>query len=140
MEDNLDLSTSMAIVASGMRAQTDRMRVISENIANASSTAKTPDGEPYRRKVPTMQSEFDRSLGATMVKPGQPVADMSEFRSQYDPGNPVADKQGYVKLPNVNPLVEIMDMREAQRSYEADLTVMEASKSMLARTVDLLKK
>jgi flagellar basal-body rod protein FlgC len=136
----MDLATSMAVAASGMRAQTNRMRVISENIANANSTSATPNGEPYRRKIATMQSDFDRELGATMVQPGEPVPDQSEFRMQYDPGNPAADKSGYVKLPNVNPLVEIMDMREAQRSYEADLTVMEASKTMLARTVDLLKR
>jgi flagellar basal-body rod protein FlgC len=136
----MDLATSMAVAASGMRAQTNRMRVISENIANANSTSATPSGEPYRRKIATMQSDFDRELGATMVQPGEPVPDQSEFRMQYDPGNPAADKSGYVKLPNVNPLVEIMDMREAQRSYEADLTVMEASKTMLARTVDLLKR
>jgi flagellar basal-body rod protein FlgC len=140
MEKNMDLATSMAIVASGMRAQSDRMRVISENIANANSTSKTPDDDPYRRKIATMQSEFDRAMDATMVKPGQPVQDMTDFRLQYDPGNPAADKSGYVKLPNVNPLVEVMDMREAQRSYEADLTVMEASKAMMARTIDLLKK
>ena len=136
----MDLSNSMAIVATGLRAQTARMRVISENIANANSTSPTSGGEPYRRKVPTMQSDFDRELGATTVKPGDPVPDMTDFRLQYDPGNPGADKTGYVKLPNVNPLIEVMDMREAQRSYEADLTVMEASKSMLARTVDLLRK
>jgi flagellar basal-body rod protein FlgC len=116
------------------------MRVITENIANANSTATTPGGDPYRRKIATMQSEFDRQVGATMAQPGQPVADTSDFRKQYDPGNPLADKTGYVMLPNVNPLVEIMDMREAQRSYEADLTVMESSKAMLARTIDLLKK
>jgi flagellar basal-body rod protein FlgC len=136
----MDLASSMAVIASGMRAQTDRMRVISENIANANSTSPTAAGDPYRRKIATMQSEFDRTLGATTVHPGQPVQDMTDFRTQYDPGNPAADKSGYVKLPNVNPLIEIMDMREAQRSYEADLTVMEASKSMLARTVDLLKR
>jgi len=136
----MDLSTSMAIAATGMRAQSSRMRVIAENIANANSTAPTPDGDPYRRKVATISSEFDRQLGATVVEAGKPVEDQSDFRLQYDPGNPAADKQGYVKLPNVNPLVEIMDMREAQRSYEADLTVMEASKTMLARTVDLLNK
>ena len=87
-----------------------------------------------------MKSEFDRALNATVVQAGKPVEDMSDFRMQYDPGNPAADKQGYIKLPNVNSLVEIMDMREAQRSYEADLTVMDATKAMLARTVDLLKK
>ena len=116
------------------------MRIIAENIANANSTAQTKDGDPYRRKVATVTSEFDRTLDATMVQSGKPIDDMSEFRTQYDPGNPAADKQGYVKMPNVNPLVEVMDMREAQRSYEADLTLMDASKSMLARTVDLLKR
>lgn len=136
----MDLSTAMAVAASGMRAQSSRMRTISENIANANSTAASAGADPYRRKIATMQSEFDRTLGATMVEPGKPVEDMSDFREQYDPGNPAADKQGYVKLPNINPLVEIMDMREAQRSYEADLTVMEASKTMMARTVDLLKR
>jgi len=135
----MDLATAMEVAASGMRAQSSRMRTISENIANANSTAGTPGGDPYRRKIATMQSEFDRTLGATLVQPGKPVEDMTDFRTQYDPGNPGADKQGYVKLPNINPLVEIMDMREAQRSYEADLTVMEASKTMLSRTVDLLK-
>jgi len=136
----MDLNASMVIAASGMRAQSSRMRTIAENIANANSTSPTPDGNPYRRKVATVTSEFDRQLGATVVEPGKPIEDMSEFRTQYDPGNPAADKQGYVKLPNVNPLVEVMDMREAQRSYEADLNVMEATKSMLARTVDLLKR
>jgi flagellar basal-body rod protein FlgC len=136
----MDFSTSMAVAASGLRAQSERMKTIAENIANANSASATAGGEPYRRKIPTVSSQFDRELGATVVRSGQPVADMSEFRSQYDPGNPLADKQGYVKLPNVNSLVEIMDMRTAQRSYEADLTVMEATKAMLSRTVDLLKR
>src|ERR1700743_2727378 len=135
----MDLSTSMLIAASGMRAQSGRMRVIAENIANANSTATTATGTPYRRKVATITSDFDRQLGATLVQSGKPIDDSSEFRQQYDPGNPAADKQGYVKLPNVNPLVEVMDMKDAQRSYEADLNVMEATKSMLSRTVDLLK-
>jgi flagellar basal-body rod protein FlgC len=136
----MDLNASMVIAASGMRAQSNRMRIIAENIANANSTSQTPNGDPYRRKVATVKSDFDRDLGATLVQSGKPIEDMSEFRSQYDPGNPAADKQGYVKLPNVNPLIEVMDMREAQRSYEADLNVMEATKSMLSRTVDLLKR
>ena len=136
----MDFTASMLIAASGMRAQTDRMRVISENIANASSTASTAGGDPYRRKIATVNSQFDRELGATLVSPGTPQADMSEFRRQYDPSNPAADKTGYVKLPNVNSLVEIMDMREAQRSYEADLTVMDATKSMMSRTIGLLNR
>jgi len=136
----MDFSTSMAVTAAGMRVQSERMKVISENIANADSTSPTPGADPYRRKVPTVTSKFDRELGASLVQTGKTVADKSEFRSQYDPGNPNADKQGYVKLPNVDPLIEIMDMREAQRSYEADLTVMDATKQMLAKTVDLLNK
>jgi flagellar basal-body rod protein FlgC len=136
----MDFSASMAVAASGMRAQSDRMKTIAENIANANSASATAGGEPYRRKIATVTSEFDRELNASVVHSGEPIADMSDFRSQYDPGNPQADKQGYVKLPNVNSLVEIMDMREAQRSYEADLTVMDATKAMLARTVDLLKR
>lgn len=136
----MDFTTSLIVAASGMRAQSDRMRVIAENIANANSTSPTPGGDPYRRKIATVKSEFDRELNATLVSPGKPVADMSDFATRYDPGNPNADAKGYVKQPNVNALVEIMDMREAQRSYEADLTVMDASKSMLSRTVDLLKK
>jgi flagellar basal-body rod protein FlgC len=135
----MDFATSMMVAASGMRSQADRMRVISENIANANSTSQAPGGDPYRRKVATMHSQFDREVGATMVDPGKPVPDMSDFRKQYEPGNPAADKSGYVKMPNVNSLVEIMDMREAQRSYEADVTVMDATKEMLARTVSLLR-
>ena len=136
----MDFSTSMAVAASGMRTQSERMKVIAENIANANSTSPVPGGEPYRRKISTVTSKFDSELGASLVESGKTIADKSDFRSQYDPGNPNADKQGYVKLPNVDPLVEIMDMREAQRSYEADLTVMDSSKQMLARTVDLLNK
>lgn len=136
----MDLTTSLTIAASGMRAQSTRMRVISENIANADSTATTPGGDPYRRRIPTMSSDFDRALDATMVEAHKPVPDESDFRRQYEPGNPAADKDGYVKLPNVNMLVEIMDMREAQKSYEADIDVMDASKTMLSRTVDLLNK
>ena len=136
----MDFSTSMAVVASGMKAQSARMKTIAENIANANSTATTPGGDPYRRKIATVASSFDRELGANLVTAGKSIADKSEFRTQYDPGNPNADAKGYVKLPNVDSLVEIMDMREAQRSDEADLTAMDATKSMLARTVDLLNK
>ena len=136
----MDFSTSMKVAAAGLKAQSDRMKTIAENIANANSAASTADGEPYRRKIATVISSFDRELDAEIVKSGKPAADMSDFRTQYDPGNPLADKQGYVKLPNVNSLIEIMDMREAQRSYEADLTVIDATKTMLSRTVDLLKK
>lgn len=136
----MDFSKSMAVAASGLRAQTERMKIIAENIANANSTAATKGGDPYRRKIATMKPEFDRELGATLVESGKPVSDQTDFKSQYDPGNPNADAKGYIKLPNVDSLVEIMDMREAQRSYQADLTVMDATKQMLAKTVDLLNK
>lgn len=136
----MDFSTTMTISASGLRAQGERMKTISENIANANSTATAPGGDPYRRQIPTMKSAFDRTLGATVVENGKPIPDAAEFRMKYDPGNPVADAQGYVKLPNVNTLVEIMDMREAQRAYEANLTAMDATKSMQSRTVELLNK
>ena len=135
----MDFSKSMSVAASGMRAQTERMKIIAENIANANSTSPTKDGDPYRRQIATISASFDRELETSVVKAGKPLPDKSDFKSQYDPGNPNADKQGYVKLPNVDSLVEIMDMREAQRSYEADLTVMDSTKQMLAKTVDLLK-
>lgn len=136
----MEFSTSMNIAASGMRVQSDRMKVIAENIANADSTSPTPGGDPYRRKVSTVTSNFDRELGVDLVKTGKTVEDKSDFRSQYDPGNPNADAKGYVKLPNVDPLIEIMDMREAQRSYEADLTVMTSTKQMMSQAVGLLNK
>jgi flagellar basal-body rod protein FlgC len=136
----MDLATSMLVAASGMRAQSTRMRTIAENIANANSTASSPGADPYRRKIPTITSSFDRELSATVVEAGKPLPDTSDFRTQYDPGNPVADSKGYVKLPNVNSLVEIMDMREAQTSYEANVNVLDASKTMLSRTIDLLTK
>jgi flagellar basal-body rod protein FlgC len=136
----MDFNASMAVAASGLHAQSERMKTIAENIANANSAATNANGDPYRRKIATLGTTFDRELNATLVKSGQPVADMSEFKTVYDPGNPAADKTGYVKMPNVNSLIEIMDMREAQNSYEADLTVMDATKTMLSRTVDLLKK
>jgi flagellar basal-body rod protein FlgC len=135
----MDFSKSMSVAASGMRAQTDRMKVIAENIANANSTSPVKGGNPYRRKIATVTQNFDDELGATLVNPGRPLTDKSDFKSQYDPGNPNADSQGYVKLPNVDSLVEIMDMRDAQRSYEADLQMLDTSKQMMARTVDLLK-
>lgn len=135
----MDFSKSMAVAASGMRAQSERMKIIAENIANANSTSPNKDGDPYRRKIATIASEFDRELGAATVNAGKPVMDQTAFRTRYDPGNPNADAQGYVKLPNVDSLVEIMDMREAQRSYEADLNVMDSTKQMLAKTIDLLK-
>jgi len=136
----MDFTTSLYIAAAGMRAQSGRMRVIAENLANADSTSPSANGQPYRRRISTMTSEFDNELSANVVRLGDPVPDAAEFRMQFDPGNPRADAQGYVHLPNVNALVEMMDMRDAQRTYEANLQVMEGARSMLARTVDLLRR
>ena len=136
----MDFTTSLYIAAAGLRAQSGRMRIIAENLANADSVSATGNGEPYRRRISTITSDFDRELNATVVKLGEPVADQADFRLQYDPGNPSADKQGYVRLPNVNALVEMMDMRDAQRSYEANMQVMEGARAMLTRTIDLLRR
>ena len=134
-----DFARSMGIATSGLRAQAGRMRVISENIANADSTAPTPGGDPYRRKIPTFSSELDRSLEANVVKLGRVMPDNSDFRVKHEPGNPAADAEGNVKYPNVNPLIEMTDMRDAQRSYEANLNVIHATRTMIQRTLDILK-
>ncbi|MGI9383156.1 MAG: flagellar basal body rod protein FlgC [Methyloligellaceae bacterium] len=135
----MDLLASMKVAAAGLRAQSGRMRVIAENLANASSTAKSADGDPYRRRVSTFKQEFDREMGATIVKSGRIKLDRSDFGRRFEPGHPAADSDGYVKLPNVNPLIESMDMREAQRSYEANLNVIGATRRMLSRTLEILR-
>jgi flagellar basal-body rod protein FlgC len=135
----MDFLKSMSIAASGLRAQAGRMRIISENIANADSTAKAAGGDPYRRKVPTFSSELDRSLDARVVTLGRVRPDNTDFRIKHEPGHPAADANGNVKYPNVNSLVEMTDMREAQRSYEANLNVIGATRRMIQRTLDILK-
>jgi flagellar basal-body rod protein FlgC len=135
----MDFFKTLAVAASGLRAQTGRMRIISENIANADSTASTPGADPYRRQIPTFESEFDRALGVNVVELGKPVSDDSAFQLKYEPGHPAADKNGNVKYPNVNALVEMSDMREAQRSYEANIDVITATRRMIQRTIDILK-
>jgi len=129
----------MGIAASGLRAQAGRMRVISENIANADSTASAAGGDPYRRKIPTFSSEFDRELDARVMKMGRIGQDQSDFKFKYDPSHPAADANGNVKFPNVNSLVEMTDLREAQRSYEANLNVVTATRRMIQRTLDILR-
>jgi len=137
--DANDFVRSMGIATSALRAQSGRMRVISENIANADSTASTAGGDPYRRKVPTFSSAFDRALDAKVVTLGKIRTDQSAFHSKYEPSNPAADATGYVKYPNVNPTIEMTDMREAQRSYEANLNIISATRRMIQRTLDILK-
>ncbi len=135
----MDFIKSIAIASSGLRAQVGRMRIISENIANADSTAQTPGGDPYRRRIVTFHSELDRQLGADVVTLGRVETDNSGFSIRHEPDNPAADAKGDVKYPNVNPVVEITDFRDAQRSYEANLNVITASRRMLQLTIDILK-
>lgn len=134
-----DLTLSKTIASSGMKAQAQRLRVISENLANADSLAKTPGGMPYRRKVVTFRNELDRATGAELVKIGRVSRDRSQLERKYDPTHTAADADGYVLLPNVNPLVETMDMKEAQRTYEANLNVISVSKDMMTKTLDLIR-
>jgi flagellar basal-body rod protein FlgC len=135
----MDFAKSLSISASGLSAQTTRLRVIAENIANADSTAKVPGGEPYRRKVVSFASTLDRSLDAQVVKIGRIAPAAGDLERRHDPAHPAADADGYVLLPNVNPLIEMTDMREAQRSYQANLAVIDAAKTMIGRTIDLLQ-
>ena len=134
-----DLLSSMKISASGLRAQGTRVRVVAENLANVESSADATGGEPYRRKTILFKNEMDKQLGAALVAVDKIGLDKSDFKKIYDPGHPAADDAGYVLAPNVNSLIEIMDMREAERSYEANLNVIRASKAMLRSTIDLLR-
>jgi flagellar basal-body rod protein FlgC len=135
----VDFLKTLTIAASGLRAQAGRMRIISENIANADSTPQSPGADPYRRKVPTFRSELDRTLDTQQIELGKVQTDSSAFRVKYEPGHPAADINGNVKYPNVNPLVEMTDMRDAQRSYEANINVISATRRMIQRTIDILK-
>jgi flagellar basal-body rod protein FlgC len=134
----MDFTTSLDIAYSGMTAQSARLKVIAENLANVDSTAATPGGTPYRRQVVTFRDAFDRTLGVKRVKVAGVVAAGGQFGKRYEPGHPAADPEGYVLTPNVNAVTELLDMREAQRSYEANLNVIDAVKAMLGRTIDLL--
>ncbi len=135
----MDFIKTLTIAAHGLRAQAGRMRIISENIANADSTPQSAGADPYRRKIPTFRSELDRTLDTPLVELGKVQTDTSAFRLKYEPGHPAADTNGNVKYPNVNPLVEMTDMRDAQRSYEANINVISATRRMIQRTIDILK-
>lgn len=136
----MDFLKSISVAASGLRAQSARMRIISENVANADSTAERVGVEPYRRKIATFNQRFDKELDAQTVQLGKVARDQGQFRTKFDPSHPAADpRTGEVQLPNVNTTIEMMDMREAQRSYEANLNVISATRRMLQRTIDLLR-
>jgi flagellar basal-body rod protein FlgC len=134
-----ELMSAMSSAASGLRAQTVRMRISAENLANADSTAATPGGDPYRRKAPVFRAYFDRETQASRVKVSGSEDFNAPFREKYDPGHPAANAEGYVKLSNVSALVEMSDMRDAQRAYEANLNVVEASRAMMSGVVQLLR-
>ncbi|MFC4173071.1 flagellar basal body rod protein FlgC [Microvirga sp. GCM10011540] len=133
------LQASSRLAGAGLEAQSTRLRVISENIANAQSTGKTAGSDPYARKTITFRSELDRALGAASVQVKEVGVDQAPFKMEYDPGNPAADEQGFVKMPNVNMLIEMADMREANRSYEANLQMMKQARSMISGLIDLLR-
>ena len=135
----MDISKAIAISASGMDAQTARLRVIAENLANQDSTGSTPGADPYRRKTISFEDKLNKELGVDTVRVRNVGTDKTELPKRYDPSHPAADGEGYVRTPNVNSFVEIMDMRDAQRSYSANLNVMEVTRSMLTRTIELLK-
>ncbi|MFQ5784679.1 MAG: flagellar basal body rod protein FlgC [Alphaproteobacteria bacterium] len=136
----MELVKILQISAAGLRAQGTRLRVIAENLANANTTAQVPGGEPYRRKLVSFENVLDRELGVQTVHVAGIRSDRSPFGKRYDPGHPAADADGYVLMPNVNGLIESTDMREALRSYEANLSVIETSRTIIQRTIDLLAR
>ncbi|PJB69182.1 MAG: flagellar basal body rod protein FlgC [Alphaproteobacteria bacterium CG_4_9_14_3_um_filter_47_13] len=136
-----ELFSAMSISAYGMRAQSDRVRVISENMANASTAAPTPEEDPYTRQFITFKNVLDRKTGLKTVQVDKIDQDYKKpFPIKYMPDHPGADENGYVKLPNVDPLIEAMDMQEAQRSYEANLGMVEQSRNMILQTIDILRR
>ena len=133
------LQASMTIASSGLSVNSARMRVTSENIANAQSTGTAPGADPYRRKTITFESALDDATGADTVRVADVGTDNAPFIVERDPGNPAADTQGFVKLPNVNLIMEMADMREANSAYEANLQVVKESRDLISMTIDLLK-
>ena len=129
---------ALHISSAGMKVQGDRLRVTAQNIANADTAANTPNADPYRRKTVIFKNELDRASGVEKVKVDRIVEDKGEFRLKFMPSHPGADENGYIRLPNIDTLVEMMDMREAQRSYEANLGMVQISKAMLGKTIDLI--
>ncbi len=135
----VDIVNSIHIAGSGMKAQSDRLRIIAQNIANVDSVGRTPDEAPYRRKVLAFRNKLDRAMGVELVQVSRYGYDKSDFNKKFDPTHPAADDEGYVLMPNVNPMIEMVDLREARRAYEANINVIEISKGMLEQTVSLLR-
>ncbi|WP_048647422.1 flagellar basal body rod protein FlgC [Nitratireductor soli] len=133
------LSAALKVAASGLQAQSARLQVVSENLANAKSTSDVPGGDPYRRKTISFVAELDRDMGGSMVEIGAVATDPSDFTLEYDPGHEAADERGYVRMPNVNVLVEMADMREANRGYAANLQVIKQARELISMTIDLMR-
>ncbi|MCX8996101.1 flagellar basal body rod protein FlgC [Rhizobiaceae bacterium BDR2-2] len=133
------LSASLKIAGSGLEAQSTRLRIVSENIANSRTTGDTPGADPYRRKTITFGAEMDRSSGVTLVGVKRLGVDRGDFTEEYDPSHPAADERGIVKMPNVNMLIEMADMREANRTYDANLQTIRQTRDLISATIDLLK-
>lgn len=133
------LTQAMATAASGMSTQSVRMRLAAENLTNANSTAATPGGEPYRRRFMGFEQRVDRATGARLVQPGRVTQDQSDFRTVHDPNHPAADASGYVKMPNVSGLIEQADLRTAQLSYEASMSVLHQARTLYAKTLEIMK-
>jgi flagellar basal-body rod protein FlgC len=133
------LSSALRISAAGLEAQSQRLRVVTENLANAQSTGKTPGADPYTRKVVTFESELDETTGADLVKVGSIERHRSPYRLEHNPGHPAADQNGYVKMPNVDVIAEVADMQEANRSYEANLQVIKQARDMITMTIDMMR-
>ncbi len=135
----MDLDRALSISAAGMSAQSTRLRVVAENMANRDTTGESPGADPYRRKTVSFAARLDRALGVETVRPQRVSTAAGDFPTRYDPAHPAADERGYVKTPNVDSLIEVMDMREAQRSYSANLSVLETTRGMLLRTIEALR-
>lgn len=133
------LTSAIKVAASGLGAESTRLRVVSENIANASATSNIPGGDPYRRKLVNFVSELDRATNASLVNVDSIDRDTSDFRIEYDPSHPAADEAGFVKMPNVNPLIEMADMRDANRSYQANLEVLKQARDLISMTIELMR-
>ncbi len=139
MARSVDFTDVMQIASAGMRAQGDRLRIIAENVANANSTGLTAGSEPYRRREVLFKNVLDRASGLTLVKSTNVRNDMSDFGKEFNPSHPAADAEGYVKTPNVKPLIEMIDMREAQRNYDANLSVLDSARNMISRALEILR-
>lgn len=135
----MDINRTLSVAAAGMSAQNARLRIVAENIANANSLAPNPQAEPYRRRTIALENGRDRAAGTDLVRVARIGTDNADFTLRHEPGHPAADERGYVRVPNVSMLVEVMDMREAQRSYGANLAVFDSARAMATRLLDLLR-